>query len=304
MKTLVQSVAVAAALAVAAGTAHAQNVNRGAQPTYGQVTMQAGFQPDPFAVTVMAGGPVDASRLGEGCIGLLPQAASYTFNYRANGEWPLYIGAVSDGDAVIAVRAPDGRWYCNDDTNGLDPAVHFPSPRAGRYQIWVGVYGGEPIPAMVVISEVGLGGEAGGGAATGAMPDWTLDPAYGAVDLVSGFEPDPHVVAIAAGGELDASVIPGCWGAIARAPDYRVNFTAGNYGLPLIFSVNSDADTVLVINGADGQWVCDDDGGNIGLNPSITFANPQSGQYDIWVGTFAGGGLQASELHVSEVSSQ
>jgi hypothetical protein len=72
----------------------------------------------------------------------------------------------------------------------------------------------------------------------------------------------------------------------------------------LIFSVNSTADTTLVINDPNDNWVCDDDGGNIGLNPSITFANPVSGQYDVWVGTYAPGRLEPSQLNISEQTSQ
>lgn len=309
MKMLVQTAAVAAAFAMVAGVAHAQNINRNAAPTYGQITMNAGFTPDPFAVTVMAGGPVDASRVGEGCVGLIPQAPSYNLTYRANDQWPLFIGAISDGDATIVVRAPDGRFYCNDDSDGLNPSVSFQDPRAGRYQIWVGVFSGEQISAMVVISEVGFGGEAEGpgpgeGPVSGELPDYSLEPAYGAITLRNGFMPDPHVVAIEAGGELDARALnqPGCVGFIARAPDYRVNYTAGQ-GLPLIFSVNADSDTVLVINDPNDNWVCDDDGGE-GLNPAITFSNPASGQYDVWVGTYMPGALQSSRLYVSEVSSQ
>jgi hypothetical protein len=40
------------------------------------------------------------------------------------------------------------------------------------------------------------------------------------------------------------------------------------------------------------------------LNPAITFANPTSGQYDIWVGTYAEGDLQPSTLNVSELYAQ
>ena len=40
----------------------------------------------------------------------------------------------------------------------------------------------------------------------------------------------------------------------------------------------------MLINLPDGTWIADDDsGGN--LNPLLKFAKPQSGRYDIWVGT-------------------
>lgn len=136
-------------------------------------------------------------------------------------------------------------------------------------------------------------------------PDVTLAPTYGTIDWRTGFGPDPYVVRVAAGGSIDASagVNAQCRGGIARAPDYRVNYVhMGN--LPLIISVASEADTTLVINDAQGNWLCDDDGGSEGLNPAITFTNPPSGQYDIWVGTYAPGDLQDSTLHISELYAQ
>jgi len=82
----------------------------------------------------------------------------------------------------------------------------------------------------------------------------------------------------------------------------RLNYNAGSY--PLIISVRSNADTTLVVNGPDGSWYCDDDGGNQGLNPSIRFNGPSSGRYEIWVGTYGNSSLQPAELHISEVYSQ
>ncbi len=134
--------------------------------------------------------------------------------------------------------------------------------------------------------------------------DYSQNPTYGTVALNSGFTPDPYVVNVQSGGNIDASTrSSSCRGFIANAPDVRVNYTAGQFQR-LIVSVNSSADTTLVINGPDGQWYCDDDGGVNGLNPAITFSPPRSGQYDIWVGTYGSASLQPAQVNVSEVSSQ
>ncbi|MGE0829833.1 MAG: peptidase S1 [Hyphomonadaceae bacterium] len=144
-----------------------------------------------------------------------------------------------------------------------------------------------------------------GMAAPAAAQNVNAAPAYGSVNLVSGFQPDPYLVNINAGGSISAGqAISGCAGFIANAPDFRLNFTAGQRGLPLILSVAANADTTLVVNLPNGQWICDDDGGNIGMNPSIVLSAPMGGQYDIWVGTYAAGAMQPSTLHISEVSSQ
>ena len=129
------------------------------------------------------------------------------------------------------------------------------------------------------------------------------DPNYGTVELRGGFTPDPQVVAVRSGGNVNAeSIASRCRGFISDAPDVRLVFAPGS--LPLIISVAAGADTTLVINAPDGQWYCDDDGGERGLNPAIRFDRPLSGRYEIWVGTYGNASLQPAELHISELHSQ
>jgi hypothetical protein len=133
--------------------------------------------------------------------------------------------------------------------------------------------------------------------------NYNLNPTYGTAALNAGFTPDPYVVNLQSGGNINASNISAsCRGFIADAPDVRLNYRSGSY--PLIISVNASADTTLVVNAPDGSWYCDDDGGNQGLNPSIRFNSPQSGQYDIWVGTYGNASLQPAQLHISELYTQ
>jgi hypothetical protein len=128
-------------------------------------------------------------------------------------------------------------------------------------------------------------------------------PNYGTINLRSGFLPDPRVIALQSGGSINVENLDAnCRGFITDAPDVRLNYVAGT--LPLYISVDSSADTTLVINGPDGQWYCDDDGGTRGLNPSIRFETPQSGRYEIWVGTYGSATLRNARLHISELYSQ
>jgi hypothetical protein len=293
--------AAAAAVTLLAAPAYAQQIDSRADGTFGQVSLRAGYTPDPHTTTVNAGGPIDVSTVSDNCRGFIAERPSFTLHYRA-GDAPLYVGVVADDDTTLVVKGPNGQWMCDDDSgDDLNPVISWENPRSGRYQIWVGRFGASDLaPATLYISE--LGGPAD--TAPTDLPDFTLDPNYGVIDLVSGFQPDPHTVNASAGGSYNAYQIPGCVGWISRAPDYRVNWTAGSGSLPLVFSVQSDADTTLVINDASGNWVCDDDSGNNGLNPAITFANPTSGQYDVWVGTFSEGDLQPSTLNISELYAQ
>src|SRR3954465_12437308 len=88
---------------------------------------------------------------------------------------------------------------------------------------------------------------AGLAAAPAAAQDYNADPNFGTLNLTSGFQPDPQVVAVRSGGEINANTIAAaCSGFISNAPDVRVNYTAGS--LPLIISVAADADPTLVRN--------------------------------------------------------
>jgi hypothetical protein len=68
-----------------------------------------------------------------------------------------------------------------------------------------------------------------------------------------------------------------CRGFVAEAPDLRLFYTAGT--APLIFFVEAEGDTTLLINDPNGEWHCDDDSGR-GLNAAITIEAPLA-QYDI-----------------------
>ena len=133
--------------------------------------------------------------------------------------------------------------------------------------------------------------------------DVTAPATYGEAYLSAGFTPDPHRVPLTAGGDIDAaaSIGGGCIGHIARAPDFDLYYNAGT--LPLIISVGSGADTTLAVNAPDGSWYCDDDGGD-GLNPSVRFSPPQTGVYDIWVGTVLEAQPAPAVLTISELHSQ
>ena len=139
--------------------------------------------------------------------------------------------------------------------------------------------------------------------ATAPAQDFNATPNYGTINLRTGFQPDPNVVRVQSGGNLDASRLDStCAGFITSAPDVRLVYTAGD--LPLIISVASRSDTTLVVNGPDGRWYCDDDGGVNGMNPQVRFNHPASGRYEIWVGTYGRAALQDARLHISEIRSQ
>jgi hypothetical protein len=127
----------------------------------------------------------------------------------------------------------------------------------------------------------------------------SMNPTYGTYNVNNGFSPDPTSYTVVAGGTNDAvSLGSNCRGNVADAPDVRVHYTAGSF--PLRFYVSGGGDTTLVVNTPNGQWSCNDDFGG-SLSPAIDFSSPQSGQYDIWVGTYTSGEYPSVELMMTEL---
>ena len=135
--------------------------------------------------------------------------------------------------------------------------------------------------------------------AASACPNWQAAPSFGQIDLNAGFMPDPYVRNITAGGRYD---LAGCFGSngwggsVAAAPDFDLYWNGSSPALTI--GVSSGYDTVLLINAPDGQWYYSDDVS--GTNPAITFANPQAGLYDIWVGAYNGGSGVPGQLVITE----
>jgi len=130
--------------------------------------------------------------------------------------------------------------------------------------------------------------------------DYSLQPSFGSINLSSGFLPDPYERRLTAGGAIRAQDrFSNCRGYIANAPDFSLYYTAGSQDL--FINVDSESDTTLVVNGPDGRWYCDDDGADSPFNPLLHWPTPQSGRYDIWVGTYRSGSGVPATLFISEL---
>ena len=138
------------------------------------------------------------------------------------------------------------------------------------------------------------------GAVVATAQDWRLEPAFGTVELRAGFSPDPNRTELVAGGNINLDRL-GYWGYVANAPDVDLIYQASSTW-PLVIRAESDADLVLLVNAPDGSWHFNDDYPGYGLNPAIVFQNPQSGTYNIWVGTY-GSSTAPAVLMISEFSS-
>ncbi len=128
-----------------------------------------------------------------------------------------------------------------------------------------------------------------------AAQSWQLQPSFGTMRLNWGFMPDPRNVNLVAGGPVRTQH-GGCSAYVAQNPSVRLHYAAGRH--PLYISAMSGADTTLLVNLPNGQWMCNDD--TNGFNPVIHLPRPLAGQYDIFVGTYNGGTAPAT-LSVSEL---
>lgn len=139
------------------------------------------------------------------------------------------------------------------------------------------------------------------GGDTSQEPNWMATPLYETVELTSGFDDDPYTVDLEAGGDgsVDEDLAPACAGNINMAePDVDLNYESGDY--PLFITAASSADTTLVVYGPEGRWYCNDDFG--GSDPMVVFHNPQSGNYNIWVGVYEGSDNPEATLTFTEIN--
>lgn len=279
----IASAALLAGLAAGASTlttaANAQNAWQ--TPAYGTIDVYRGFGNQSF--NLQAGGQYRASSLGYGCEGYIANAPDYTINFQGRGRVPLELSAHSHADTTLVVSAPNGQVYCDDDTNGLNPAVSIHGPQAGQYAVWVGTYSqGGNYPDATLNVSAGRGGHQ-------PAPHYPVsfnahaNPAFGTISVTRGF--GTQSFDLQAGGTVNAySVNSSCNGYVADVPDYTINYQ-GRGRRPLELAAHSSADTTMVVVGPDGQTYCNDDSN--GLNPALSIHNPTAGNYAVWVGTFS-----------------
>ncbi len=118
-------------------TAGAPDLSR--DPTYGRVTLDGSFTPDPHTLSLSAGGSVDVDVSGCG-YGYVANAPDYNLTYTGSGT-ALSFYVRSDEDTTLLINRPDASWICDDDSLGdSNPVVTIPNAPSGLYNIWVGTY--------------------------------------------------------------------------------------------------------------------------------------------------------------------
>jgi hypothetical protein len=269
------------------------------------INPEAGFPLDPFIISLQAGGPVDASTVAKGCKGFVAKNPAVTVDYKGKAEM-LKIFFYSDGDPVLLIQTPDGKFVCNDNTNPalLDPTVTLTKPGQGRYNVWLGsALARDLIPGFLVFT--GQGDVSAGGLAlqnlvrrpaqpevlplsNRLMPAATrVAEAQAAVKSAEKLAPGggPLTAQVTATGDLPApEVATGdslCGGLITVAPSYAFEWSGQAKALGVMFE--GDGDATVIVRTPDGKFVCADDG-SANLNPLVILAGPTAGRYLVWVG--------------------
>ena len=282
-------------LLVAPGAAQAE-LNAAGAPRYGRHMLAPGFSPAPFTQVALSGGDIDvkALQLGANCLGYAARDPDFAIEHSAPFDLVTFLIA-SASDTTLIMNLPNGSWACNDDTNGLNPALVLHRAEAGVYRIWIGSYAAETYEEAVLhVAEASP--ETLPTTATG--PDPAREPLYGEATLAPGFLPSPFAVQFIGGGRNQISqyisAAP-CNGYVAEAPDFSVYLEETL--APVWFGLYSPAQMALLINDADGNWHCSDDSGGGAV---IAFDYARSGLYDIWVGSVAEGNYAAGVFYVTE----
>ncbi|MCP2680476.1 hypothetical protein NHF45_13145 [Maricaulaceae bacterium NA33B04] len=306
MKTMIGLVA-SLGLAALSATASAQDYS--ADPSFGSVTLSAGFTPDPHSRNLTAGGSIRAQDRFSSCRGYIANAPDYSVYYTAGSTFPLIFTVDSDRDTTLVINGPDTRWYCDDDgaEEPLNPMVRFNSPQSGRYDIWVGTYSrGSNVPATLFVSEVGEHTRDGssswsGSSQSSSSASISLPARYGNRTISGGFLPDPWTMDVTAGGPLRANDAINsntfCSGYITAEPTVEVRYDGSS---DFHIYTSGSADVTLAVNGPDGTWYCNDDGAT-GANAGVSLTSGTTGTYDIYVGTFSQGERQ-TRLNISEIA--
>ncbi len=117
------------------------------------------------------------------------------------------------------------------------------------------------------------------------VPEEPEPSAYLTLDMKAGFALDPFLVSLNGGGEVDASTFnTSCVGYINDQPVLTARWQGAVDQLRVFFY--SDSDSTLVVQQPNGTYLCADDSADNVLDPEITIADPVTGTYRLWIGSF------------------
>ena len=167
------------------------SLNPGGEARYGRQSLAPGFEPSPFTIDVVSGGEVAIKplALGDNCLGYAAADPDFVVELAAGFERVTFLIASAE-DTTLIINLPNGSWSCNDDTNGLNPALVYYNAAPGSYQVWIGSFAAETFDdAVLYLAETGP--EALPTTATGPDPAATRSTARSRFPAASSHRPTP-----------------------------------------------------------------------------------------------------------------
>lgn len=225
-----------------------------------------------------------AASVASHCSGYVDfEAADVTLTLDAQ-QPTLSLYAESATDTVIMVLDPAGTWHCNDDSDGVNPAVTLAPARPGDYQVLVGSFSQGAVGSYQLWASAGPP-RWSGGVPGPAVLGFDAPPAAGRLLLGEGGNADGErlVLSVSASGGDAQEVRSDCRGFIEMARPDALLTLASEEPLVTLYAV-SGQDTTLVVRGPDGTIHCNDD--YEGLNPGVLLYGAQPGDYAVWVGSY------------------
>ncbi len=266
---------------------------QGAQIT---VTGDQLYSPQRYGVVAQGGATPEACGLPG--TGFFTDAPQYSFYLSGMDQYRLAVEVVADCDTTLLVNTADTTWHFDDDSNGnLNPRLDLTGAQAlnGRVDVWVGTYNGGSCNATLEL-ETWLSG------ATqpqpqpqpvGGCPTFQLSGQQVTITGQQLYSPQAYQLQASGAAPVGGCNI-GAAGYANAAPHYTF-FLSGMDQYRLAIDVNSQCDSTLIVNTANGQWFFDDDSnGNLDPRIDLRGANLLNGRVDVWVGTFGGNACPAT----------
>jgi serine protease Do len=311
--------------------AQSQPAADGGPTAFLTLNLAAGHPLDPFIVSLNGGGPVDASELGEDCVGYISEQPTLLVNWSGETDF-VKAFFYSDHDPVLVIQTPAGDYLCNDDANDLllDPVIQIDHPATGEYRLWVGSYDpGQLLPGVLVLTlrpEINLGAfNLGGLVKRPAIAERLIhNEAVNLIRLPTALLTDTATLRAAPPMALSMEMLPltttvtvsgllpihqlesngaHCNGLVEDSPTLTFEWESARQSFNVYFE--GELDATLLVEMPDGQLLCNDDSvadahGNgaaeANLNPLVIVDEPPTGRYHIYVGRLSDAGAVAGVL--------
>jgi hypothetical protein len=109
--------------------------------SYFPLTLNVGFEPDPYVRRVEPGGILSLARCSANMRGWVSARSDMLLTYQTDQSYPLTFNVRSGIATILLINAPNGGWHYEDGGGRSNPTLRFARPQSGPYHLWVGTLG-------------------------------------------------------------------------------------------------------------------------------------------------------------------